>query len=289
MTPMCSKLLVANILLVFLLGPQSICAEPVGIRVNQTPHPLDGYAIAALRVALANQDEDYKVVVAEDQITLARAVDDLEQDSMDVMWMPADAAVEARLLPIRFPLLKGLLGHRICIINPAEQGTFDRVETMDDLKRLTFGQGQGWSDVEILKSNGLNVVTTSKYQNLFYMVEGGRFDGFPRGVMEPWAEIASRPELDLVVEKRVVLIYRLPFYLFVRKDERHLANKIMQGFETALKNGSFDEFFYNNNLVKDALTRSNLSGRAAFHLHNPALTPETPLEREDYWLDLESL
>lgn len=256
------------------------------LRVNQTEHPLDAYAVGALRIALANMDEFYNLEVTTEQITQARAVEMLEGEQMDVMWLASNQEAEDRLLPIRFPLLKGLLGHRVFIINPAEQSRFNQVQNFSDIQRLSFGQGAGWPDVEILKSNGLKVVTTSKYENLFYMVEGGRFDGFPRGVLEPWVEIAARPELGLTVEKNVVLVYKLPFYLFVSKENAALAAKIKRGLDTALANGSFDDYFYGAEMVKDALNRSQLRERVAFNLTNPFLSKETPLDHPEYWLSL---
>ncbi len=279
---------VAMCLLVLAFSPW-VQAEPQLLRVNQTEHPLDGYAVGALKVALAELPGQFKLVVGTEPITQTRAISDLESNNMDLMWLASNIEVEEQLRPIRFPLLKGLLGHRICIINPERQRKFSTVKTVDDLNSFYFGQGQGWPDVEILKSNGLNVITTSKYQNLFPMTEGGRFDGFPRGVMEPWTEIASRKELGLTVDTDITLIYHLPFYLFVRKDAQALANKIMEGLELALANGKYDEYFHSHPMVVDALERSKMKNRVAFYLKNPHLHPRTPLDRKDYWLDIKAL
>lgn len=259
------------------------------LRVNQTDHPLDSYAVGALRVAMEYMDGDYSLVVTDDPITQTRGIERLESDRMDVMWLSSSQETEDRLLPVRFPLLKGLLGHRIFIINPDNQARFARVEDFSDLERLTFGQGAGWPDVTILEDNGLEVITTSKYDNLFYMVEGGRFDAFPRGVLEPWTELKAHPDLPLAVEENLVLVYVLPFYLFVSPDQPELAEAIKAGFDRALASGRFDEYFYGHPMVEDALTRSNLKNRRAFELDNPFLSPETPLENDDYWLDLDDL
>ena len=44
------------------------------------------------------------------------------------------------------------------------------------------------------------------------MVDGDRFDAFPRGVNEPFGELAQRPDLpDLKVEDTILLVYRMPF------------------------------------------------------------------------------
>lgn len=258
------------------------------LRVNQTDHPLDAYAVGALELALTYMDEDYRLQISEDPLTQTRAIERLESDRMDVMWLSSNREVEEQLLPIRFPLLKGLLGHRIFIINADNQARFDPVESFEDLRQLSFGQGAGWPDVTILEENGLEVITTSKYDNLFYMVEGGRFDALPRGVLEPWTEIASRPELPLAVEQNLVLVYTLPFYLFVSPDRPELAQALKTGLNRALESGAFDDYFYGHELVEDALTRSNLEQRRRFELTNPFLTEETPLERSDYWLELDN-
>lgn len=276
--------------LAFLLGGGSLsAAAQTVLRVNQTDHPLDAYAVGALRVALEYMEGDYEVKVTRDPITQTRAIERLETDQMEVMWLASNREVEEQLLPIRFPLLKGLLGYRIFIINPNRQERFDRIDSFEDLKQLTFGQGAGWPDIEILESNGLEVITTSKYDNLFYMVEGGRFDAFPRGVLEPWTELAAHPDLPLAVEENLVLVYKLPFYLYVSPDKPELAKAIHDGLDQALAAGRFDEYFYGTDMIEDALARSNLKNRRPFPLENPTLTEATPLEREEYWLTLEDL
>jgi len=271
-----------------LLSAQAVLAQRTLV-ANQTDHPLDAYAIGALRIALEEMPDDYSLKVTREPINQTRAIEFLETRQMDVMWLASTREYEEQLRPIRFPLLKGLLGHRVFIINPESQSNFNRVDSFEDLKRLSFGQGAGWPDIEILRSGGLEVITTSKYRNLFFMVEGGRFDGFPRGLLEPWTEINNFPELGLTVEDNIVLIYRLPFYFFVRPDDAQLADALKQGLDKALANGRFDQYFYNHPLVKEALNQSNLAQRQAFHLDNPLLTAETPVDRGDYWIDLDNL
>lgn len=259
------------------------------LRVNQTEHPLDAYSVGALRIALEYMEGDYSLKVTDDPITQTRAIERLETDQMDVMWLASNREVEQQLQPIRFPLLKGLLGYRIFIINPNRQARFNQIDNFDDLAQMTFGQGAGWPDIDILKSNGLTVITTSKYDNLFYMVEGGRFDAFPRGVLEPWTELEARPELPLAVEQNLVLVYTLPFYLFVSRDKPELAKAIHAGLDRALAAGRFDQYFYSSDMINDALTRSNLSNRRPFPLNNPSLTKQTPLNRAEYWLKLDGM
>lgn len=274
---------------VLLMVSATSIAEPTVLRVNQTDHPLDAFAVGALEVALEFMDGDYTLAISDDPITQTRAIERLEEDRMDVMWLSSNREVEEQLLPVRFPLLKGLLGYRIFIINPERQRDFDRITEARQLHELSFGQGAGWPDIEILESNDLRVITTSKYNNLFYMVEGGRFDAFPRGVLEPWSELAARPDLPLAVEENLVLVYTLPFYLFVSRDRPELADALHQGLDRALAAGRYDEYFFSASIIEDAISRANLRERRPFPLDNPTLSDATPLEREEYWLDLDSL
>lgn len=259
------------------------------IRVNQTNHPLDAYAVDVLRIALKHMPTAYALKIGTSDITQTRAIENLESGQMDVMWLASNQTVENRLLPVRFPLLKGLLGHRVFIINADNQPRFSQIRNFNDLSQLKFGQGFGWPDVDILRHNGLRVVTTSKYQNLFPMTDGNRFDAFPRGVLEPWVELATHPSLHLAVEQQIVLIYTLPFYFFVTRDNEQLAEEIHTALDAALADGSFDQFFFNAGMVKEALARADLRNRKAFRITNPTLSPQTPLERREYWLTLGDL
>jgi hypothetical protein len=265
-------------------------ADEQVIRVNNFSDPNAAYAINMLRLALSHIDKPYRIDISTKDMTQARVNEEVRiGGDLDLAWTSSDAKMEATVLPIRIPLFKGLLGYRILIINKHDQAKFDRVETLEDLKQLTFGQGRTWADTNILESNGFTVIKTNKYPSLFYMVEGGRFDAFPRGVHEPFGELAQRPELELAVEKNLMLAYKMPFYLFVSKNNPGLANDIETGFNRAIANGSFDEAFMNAPEVKDVIEKANMKHRKVFYIDNPTLSPETPLDRAELWFDPKDL
>ena len=139
------------------------------LTVPQSPHPLDAYAIEIVKLALKHMDKQYTLEVVEGAFTHSRVVEDVRSGKFDVYWQASDKQTEQLLLPIRFPIFKGLLGHRVLIIQPDMQKKFDQVETFDDLKQFSFGQGSQWPDIAVLESNGLNVVVASKYPSLFHM------------------------------------------------------------------------------------------------------------------------
>jgi hypothetical protein len=181
-----------------------------------------------------------------------------------------------------------MLGHRIFIIEKGKQHLFDNIQDLDDLKSLKAGQGTTWGDTQVLLGAKIPTVTTLKYHNLFPMLEGDRFDYFPRAIHEPWSEIEWQKDLNLTVEERVLLVYPFAMYFFVAKDNKKLHDLIYKGFETAIQDGSYDKLFYSNPLIKDALNRTKISERVVIRIPNPSMGPKTPFDREEFWLDLEN-
>lgn len=259
------------------------------IKLNEATDGNGRYSMAMINLALSKVSTKYKLEVDSSVVTQARNIDDVATGRTDLLWAATNQEMEDKLLPIRICLYKGLLGHRIFIINPASQPKFDRVKTFDDLKQFTFGQGTTWADSSILESNGLKVIRANKYQSLFYMVDGGRFDAFPRGVQEPWQELETNSNLPLAVEKRIMLVYRMPFYLFTGKKNTKLAADLELGLNRAIADGSFDNIFYNDPMVKAVLEKANLEERLVFNLQNPTLPKETPVDRPELWLDIKDL
>ena len=258
------------------------------LKLTQSDHPLDAYAINALKVALKQLDEPFELEAYPEQLTADRALDRLRSGAIDVFWQATSKEKEQEYHPIRFPIMKGLLGLRVCIIHRDNQARFNNIVKLADLATVSLGQGRNWTDTSILTANGLEVVKVTKYRSLFHMVDGGRFDGFPRGILEAWVEVMDNKDLDLAVEKSLLLAYKMPFYLYVTKTNALLGDKIKEGLDRALENGDFDRFFYAEEMVKTGLSLSNFRNRNVIYLDNPTLPAETPLDNEAYWFDVEN-
>ncbi|RYY77347.1 MAG: diguanylate cyclase [Gammaproteobacteria bacterium] len=243
-----------------------------------------------LQLALSYSKDKYTTLVdPANEKTLARTMSEVESGVTDIMWTATDREKEKAILPIRVPLYKGLFGYRVLLVNKDNLSKFNGVETLDDLRKLTLGQGSSWADTKILEANGFSVIKTMKYPSLIYMVDGGRFDAFPRGVHEPWEEIHTYSQLNLAVEPNIMLVYKMPFYLFVNKTNTNLASDIERGFNLAIADGSFDKHFYANHLVQAAIEHANMRNRKVFELTNPSLPDETPVDRHELWLDVSKL
>lgn len=252
--------------------------------VSQDPNA--AYALTMLRLAIAHIDTPYRIEEVTEEYTQSRVNEEIRTGGLDLGWIASDNELESTLRPIRIPLFKGLLGYRVFMINADNQHKFAGIETLEQLKqRITMGQGRTWADARILEANGFKVIKTEKYPGLFYMVDGGRFDAFPRGVHEPFTEIAERPHLNLAVEKNLMIAYKMPYYFFVTPGNESLAQDIETGLNRAIANGSFNEAFMNAPQVKDVIEKANIKNRRVFFIDNPTLTKETPLDRSELWFD----
>ena len=185
--------------------------------------------------------------------------------------------------PIRIPIYKGLLGHRIFIIRPEDQSKFSSVNSINDLREFMAIQGHDWPDADILEDNSLSVYRSPNYQGIFQMVKAKRGDYFPRGVHEPWAELDRNASLNLAVETSLLLKYPAPFYFFVRYGDDELYNRIREGFLLAIEDGSFDKLFYGHQEMKNIFEKANLSNRRVLEIRNTGLHPDTPLEKKKWW------
>ena len=258
-------------------------AEPIKLQSysgdTSLPHKL-------LKEALNKANLDYVHPYESDKdISNARILNDVKIGQLDVMWSMTSQSLEQDYQAVYIPLFRGLLGMRLAIVTQQNAELFKHVSSIADLKRFRAGQGKTWPDTTILKENGLNVVTTLKYPNLFPMLEGGRFDYFPRGVNEPWDEIVNHQELNLTVDPYVLLKYTAPLYFFVAKENAQLAQKLTQSLNKMIEDGSFNSMFFSDSQVQMVLQKANLKQRIIIPLSNPNLSSMTPLSRTELWFD----
>lgn len=285
------KLAARALLLVCGLGLSLVCAaeSTTEVRVVSRGDDTAEYAISMVRLALQKVGKPFRVNVDLEDLSAPKLREELVDGTIDVIWTATNLEMEQIALPVRVPLFKGLLGYRVLLVHKNNKHMFDSVMTFEQAQRFRYGQGMGWTDTTILEANGLDVIAANQYEGLFHMTDGGRFDAFPRGVHEPWAEVAKRPELELTVDTNLLFVYTSPYYLFVAPGRPDLANDIHQGLLMAIDDGSFDELFYSNPMVKTVVQNGNLAARRVFKLNNPQLPPRTPLDNPKLWVDVSKL
>ncbi|PWF39457.1 hypothetical protein C7C56_026935 [Massilia glaciei] len=241
------------------------------------------YPEQLLRRALAYSGAKYAARPARMPMQQRRALLELEHGgAIDVVWTMTSREREQKLLPIRIPIDKGLIGWRLLLIRDADLARFESHRDGAALKRLLAVQVRDWPDLAILRANGFQAYGSASYDSTFPMLLSGRVDYFPRSIGEVWREAARFEGEGLSVAPSVVLHYPSAIYFFVHKDNHALARDVERGLEAMLADGAFDRLFKQ---FHDAeLARSALRSRRVVELDNPLLPEQTPLTRKKLWL-----
>ncbi|WP_062065023.1 hypothetical protein [Cellvibrio sp. OA-2007] len=222
-------------------------------------------------------------------ITDARKTRRVEEGSLSLKWSSASNPLDKNLQPIKIPIFKGLLGYRIFVIRKGDQSRFDSIKTLEDLRKLTAGQGYFWSDTKILQAAGIPVVTAAQGRNLWSMLASHRFDYMSLAVHEPWLDLEHRAELQLEVEKNLLLVYPSAMFFYVSTENKVLYDLISSGMERALNDGSYDRLFYQSRMIQAVVERVNLSTRKVIYINNPLIDTNLLPTNPKYWFPLPSL
>lgn len=229
-----------------------------------------------LRLALRETRDLYPPVVVKRSapIEYADAIASLRKADGRITVLSAASSAEndSRFLTIRFPVLKGLLGYRLCLIRKGEQARFDNIVTAHDFraKGLRICQGSKWPDTAILRRNGLPLVTSDSYAAMFDQLSQGRCDCFLRGAQEIVPEYrARRDRFD--IESSLLVYYAEPGFFYVNKNNPKLATRIELGLLRALDDGAYKQLF--QQLMGGYLRQLKLSHRKIIRLANPHPSP----------------
>jgi len=241
------------------------------------------YAVELLRLALNDGGPAVSLQPAAEVMNQERALLALRSgQGLRVLWTMTTVEREALALPIRIPIYKGLIGWRLALVHASHSNLLASVKSAAQLAELTAGQAAEWPDTDILRANGLKVVTSTHYGSLFKMLSRGRFDYMPRSISEIWSEATWHRADGLMVDDSIVLHYPAAVYFFVAKSDAALAERIRLGLERLIADGRFDRLFYSYHA--EQIERARLSRRRVIELRNPLLPPETPLSRPELWL-----
>jgi len=204
---------------------------------------------------------------------------------IDIYWAGTSLQREKEFNAIQIPLLKGLLGYRILIINKKNKKLFDNIKNIDDLKKLKACQGRHWPDTLILENSKFNVIKNSSYEAMFLQVLKGRCDYFPRGIHEGYSEVKVRDleYKELMVYDKLIVYYPFPMYFFVSKENKKLAEQIENGLNKIIDNGSFENHLKNHTVTKHLFPIVNWPNSTIFELQNPLLSDSTDFMDERLW------
>jgi hypothetical protein len=218
----------------------------------------------------AATDGPYTIRHHDQQLTSPRQETEIRLNGViNVMWDGSNEKREVELLPIRISLLRQLNDYRVFLIRREDLPKFAAVRSIDALRKYSAGAGVNWPSTDVLRANGLPVVTSIAYEYLFPMLAVKRFDYMPRGIHEVWFEQQVHADKGFVIEPTIFLHYSVPYYFFVSRDNSALANRIERGLQIAQKDGSFDALFLSFPAFRRSLDEIKAGKRRVFELKLP--------------------
>lgn len=198
--------------------------------------------------------------------------------SYDKKW---DESHDLTYVP--FPIDLGIIGYRICFVNPAVKEEIKQVTSLQDLRRYTMGQGVGWADIDILRHNGFTVTEVSSYTSMFKMVAGGRFDLLCRGANELMDEFEQYKTIGkLTYDESFALVYPMPRFFYLNGKNVLLKKRLGEGLHLAYADGSLMELWRKEN--QPSVEFAQMPKRKVFNLDNP-LIEGLSKDYEQYFID----
>jgi hypothetical protein len=233
-----------------------------------------GYGYQVLALALKKSGRPFTLEISPVPMSMERAKVKLDSGEISVLDIGTSPEFERRWDAVPFPIDRGLSGYRLLLVPQSQAKAFGGVKDLGGLRRFTAGQGRGWADVAILRNAGIAVEEVAEFENLFKMVNGGRFDFFPLGVEEIKA-FQDQFAADLgntVIAPGLALHYPFGRLFFVRKGDRALAEALTEGLAKAFADGSFQKTFRDDPGVGSSLGFADLNHRTVVEIPNPNLS-----------------
>jgi len=220
----------------------AMAEEPITVKHYQYQSRY-AYGEQLLDLALSKLNIPYEILAPDRQrMNEARGELEVIEGDLDIQWMSTTSAREAKMIPIRIPIYRWILGLRLMLVQKDRGDEMAQIRSLHDLQHYVGGHGKHWGDLPVYEANGLKVSAHIKYEALFKLLSLGRFDYFHRGLNEVWDEQA-RHRNNLAIAPDVMLFYPLPVYYFVTSSRPELAKMIEKGLEIALEDGSFKAHF----------------------------------------------
>ena len=248
-------LFAAGLALLILSAPSNALGDACSLRVIRVPifekyaKQNDVYFVQLLILALEKAQYrcgNFRVDFSTLSYSSRRYKAELAKNSglINVLWSMGSAHLDQRFQRVDADVLKGMNGFRYLVVNRSDLEKFHTIRNLSELARYRAGQAVDWPDVEILRHNGITVVTSLYADNLYKMLQGRRFDFLPRAVHEAANELALHNNASVAQVDGLAINYPAPVYYYVNKQEVELADAIGRGLALANADGSWDKLFF---------------------------------------------
>jgi len=193
----------------------------------------------------------------------------INDEFIDLTWLPFTTERAQKLLAVEIPLYKGLHGTRLLVINKDNLEKFEGISTLNQLGHLVGVQHHSWSDYDVLVANELRIKGDLSYSGMFKAVSSGLVDYFPRSALAIRDELKKNKDSQLIIEPTLVLKYPTYINFFVSKKAPELAKLIRSGMTKMIADGSFEIIF--NKYYGSNLDLLNLAKRQKIELKNNSI------------------
>jgi len=272
----------------FLCAALLVLPSPAwAIDIKVSDSRTNNYYMDALIWILNKSGADYRLIHTDHSMSSqVRKVALVQSGELDVMYAGTTREMEKQLLPIRFPITRGLIGKRIFIINKKFQPEYSEINNIEDLRKYSGVLGFKWADKEVLEAVGLEQ-TENIYDDIFQNINSGSRYYFPRGILEAYSELIDKKSTmpNLIVEENILLEYKSAVLFFINPKNIELETVLNEGFRRGYEDGSYTEFLYNHSLVKQSFDKARLDQRVVVAIPNPFFPEESLMIPRKYWHD----
>jgi hypothetical protein len=173
-----------------------------------------------------------------------------------------------RLIEIKQPLCRGLLGWRLCIVAQKRVDEFCSL-SLRELQQKRVGVPDTWVDAELFRANGFDVLEAGTLDDMLGWVADGTVDFITLGANEA-EDILSRQTVnrsELVIESTLAIYYPFPLVFYLNQHQPMLAERLCEQWEAkqAEISSLFDQHY------GSVIEQAKLDSRKKLTLQNPLL------------------
>ena len=244
------------------------------LKFTQVQHESIEYFSHLLHAALQASESEfgpYKIEHVKISHSQTRALKLLNQNhTIDVLHSMSSREREEEITAIKVPLLNGLMGMRLALIDQKNKSVFDNA-SVEELKIKVACQGRDWPDSDILAFNGFTVSRVLVLEAMYHMVAKSRCDYFPRGIHEIYSEfsVITTKYPDLMIYEGLLFKYHAPMYFFVGKNNHILEKRLTKGLKIISQNGKLETLFNQASFSQIILPLSKWENVKTIELKSP--------------------
>lgn len=201
-----------------------------------------------------------------------RVVKMVENDQLSLTWLLESEERDKHFAHVDVPLTNGLIGQRVLLIPPSLQERFNKVASLDDMRKtqLVAGLGERWLDITVWRNSQLPFyIQSGEWRDLYKKLSvTGEVNYFPRGVTEIYQESLLNPYL--AIEQHLLFQYRSDFVFYLSpqtaKYQGILEKALNNAKESGLMNSLIEKYW------GESLTLLRLKQRQVIELKMPEQT-----------------